>query len=137
MHRSDAFTQEADEQEDEEQAQEAPVVPRGGPRPSIDEIKPVRARSLSPSLFLSLSLFHRWRRLRLGLTASAQGAGWTYVRMFDTYNATDLLDYCRKHGLKTTGKKKDLIHRILHFLDVRASSLNFLAQRYVRFLSRI
>lgn len=46
---------------------------------------------------------------------SLQGA--TYRSLYDTYNATDLVEYCRKHGLMVTGKKKDLIHRILHYLE--------------------
>eukprot|EP01098_Paradermamoeba_levis_P013608 TRINITY_DN623_c0_g1_i1.p1 TRINITY_DN623_c0_g1~~TRINITY_DN623_c0_g1_i1.p1 ORF type:complete len:393 (-),score=189.47 TRINITY_DN623_c0_g1_i1:75-1253(-) len=43
--------------------------------------------------------------------------GLTYTDIYDTWNATDLRDYCREKGLKITGKKKDIIKRVLAFLE--------------------
>lgn len=43
--------------------------------------------------------------------------GVTYTDLFDTYNASHLVEYCAKNGLKKTGKKPQVIKRILHFLD--------------------
>jgi len=43
--------------------------------------------------------------------------GMTYTQLYDTFNATDLVDYCRKQGLKITGKKPQVIKRIISFLE--------------------
>ena len=44
-----------------------------------------------------------------------QGA--SYRSLFDSYNATDLVAYSRKHELRVTGRKPELIKRIISFLE--------------------
>lgn len=38
-------------------------------------------------------------------------------RLFDNFNLPDLVAYCKRHSLKATGKKKDVIKRILESLS--------------------
>jgi len=40
----------------------------------------------------------------------------TYVSMFDNFNLPDLVNYCKENDLRTTGKKKEVIKRILAHL---------------------
>ena len=40
----------------------------------------------------------------------------TYVDLFDNFNLPDLVQYCKNNELKTSGKKKDVINRILAFM---------------------
>jgi len=40
----------------------------------------------------------------------------TYVDLYDNFNLPDLQDYCKKEGLKVSGKKPVLIKRILNYL---------------------
>jgi len=42
--------------------------------------------------------------------------GITYQDLFQLYLRTEIEEYCRDKGLKLTGKKSDLIKRILTFL---------------------
>jgi len=37
----------------------------------------------------------------------------TYVDLYDNFNLPDLAGYCKNNNLKTAGKKKEVIHRIL------------------------
>jgi len=43
--------------------------------------------------------------------------GINYQDIFQHYYLEDLHEYCKEHELKNSGTKKDLIHRILAFLD--------------------
>src|SRR5690606_21856508 len=43
--------------------------------------------------------------------------GITYDDIFQHYYVGEVRDWCREHGLKTAGNKKDLIKRILAFLE--------------------
>lgn len=43
--------------------------------------------------------------------------GITYDEIFQHYYVDEVRDYCKEHGLKTSGKKSDLIKRILAFLE--------------------
>eukprot|EP01089_Gocevia_fonbrunei_P021332 TRINITY_DN8245_c0_g1_i2.p1 TRINITY_DN8245_c0_g1~~TRINITY_DN8245_c0_g1_i2.p1 ORF type:complete len:322 (+),score=71.23 TRINITY_DN8245_c0_g1_i2:66-968(+) len=43
--------------------------------------------------------------------------GITFDDIFQHYYAGEVKDWCKSHGLKTSGKKTDLIKRILDFLD--------------------
>lgn len=38
-----------------------------------------------------------------------------YVSLYDNFNLPDLVAYCKEEGLKSTGKKKDVINRILNY----------------------
>jgi len=40
----------------------------------------------------------------------------TYQDLYDNFNLPDLAVYCKEHGIKATGKKKEVIKRILHFV---------------------
>jgi hypothetical protein len=42
--------------------------------------------------------------------------GVTYADVFQWYNLSELQAFARDHALKVSGKKKELIHRILHHL---------------------
>jgi len=46
--------------------------------------------------------------------------GYTFVKLFDTYNATDLVEYCKKHSIKVAPKKSENIKRILAYLETGA-----------------
>jgi len=43
--------------------------------------------------------------------------GMTYTQMFDTFNLTDLVQYCKEKNMKSTGKKPVVIKRILQYLE--------------------
>jgi len=43
--------------------------------------------------------------------------GITYQEMFQLYTRSVLFDFCKENGLKVSGKKSDLIKRILAYLD--------------------
>ncbi|KAM9964266.1 hypothetical protein ACTFIW_004022 [Dictyostelium discoideum] len=43
--------------------------------------------------------------------------GLTYHDIFQHFYVDELSEYCRKHGMKVSGNKKDLINRILRFLN--------------------
>jgi len=43
--------------------------------------------------------------------------GITFEDIFQHYYVNEVRDWCREHELKTSGKKGDLIKRILAFLD--------------------
>lgn len=51
------------------------------------------------------------------LDTIAKGKFDTYVALYDNFNLPDLVNYCKKHDLKTSGKKKEVIQRILHYLN--------------------
>src|SRR5688572_29180805 len=38
-----------------------------------------------------------------------------YNQLYDNFNLPDLVEFCKQEGLKSTGKKKDVINRILHY----------------------
>jgi len=40
----------------------------------------------------------------------------SYTALYDNFNLPDLVNYCKQEDLKTTGKKKDVIKRMLHYL---------------------
>jgi len=41
----------------------------------------------------------------------------TYTDLYDNFNLPDLHSYCKQENLKASGKKKDVIKRILHYLE--------------------
>ncbi len=51
------------------------------------------------------------------------GRGQTYADVFQWYNLSELQAFARDHALKVSGKKKELIHRILdHLADPTPSA---------------
>jgi len=40
----------------------------------------------------------------------------TKVALYDNFNLPDLAKFCKEKGIKSSGKKNDLIKRILHYL---------------------
>jgi len=41
----------------------------------------------------------------------------SFQDIFDNFNLPELAKYCKEKGLKTSGKKKDVIKRVLHFIE--------------------
>jgi len=51
------------------------------------------------------------------LTTIVKGQNDTHDKLFQLFNTTDLIDYCREKKMKVSGKKVDLIKRILAYLE--------------------
>jgi len=51
------------------------------------------------------------------LTTIVKGQNDTHHKLFQLFNTTDLIDYCREKKMKVSGKKVDLIKRILAYLE--------------------
>jgi len=51
------------------------------------------------------------------LTTIVKGQNDTHDKLFQLFNTTDLIDYCREKKMKVSGKKVELIKRILAYLE--------------------
>jgi len=51
------------------------------------------------------------------LDTIAKGQNDTYTALFDHFNIPDLHKFCKEKGLKVSGKKKEIIKRILSYLE--------------------
>jgi len=57
------------------------------------------------------------RKTEFSESRKAIEKGITYDDIFQHYNCDEIRNYCKVHGLKTSGKKKSLIERILKYLE--------------------
>jgi len=57
------------------------------------------------------------RKITYSKKKKALEKGITYDDIFQHYNVNEVRDFCKSHGLKSSGKKKELINRILSYFN--------------------